>query len=1217
MPKVVPVAPLAPKGTTPRSGRLLPAIGDRSEAATTPRSHWEPTPPALPAPRPALQRTEDVAAVLPPKIGAALDDHLSMLALEEWLASANGAFPAKASSFESRLLYCEARLQHLDRLAAKLPRPSPVLTAAVMRLMYEAFETLPAALSGPCMELASYIERSVYSEERLGEAEMSQMRKVVDNPVDRVPHFSVAMRQQVQLERTERKAHAMQRVVEGHFARREKVLNFIIRLQGEERYVLRSWLFKFWAFSFKKRRQRMEAMANLVLSTPQDVVTPFVSWRLFVSERHVERARVECHKDDMEASDVANQIAEIEIENERQLERLEEALAQSTIMKEKCSQEMKEYERLQNLWSVTQPELLLSVAVKSLDLLFGFIIREARFEGLALRRRLGGISATGLAPPELLAASKNPSSPQPDIEAEQVIIIWLNSLVDRAKIAAWHLCDTQLLPEEQLRLQNVMEADEVDDLSCLDDSIAFCAAFAVIKAERDGLDFNVDDLAPLDERDLDTRAQRVCAQLASLVPVISGKSLLSPEDLVYGTNTRLTSRFLACLFLVEPLLPEAVEPQDQDDGSDAVSDLEDDLDAENLDEMELKDRRRRSSNLARTKARAARCTMRHVYVKRRRSNVSDGDSDEEGEEPREEAEEVNRFTSIVEDQSISPLLEDILRAVEEHAGGLAWEQLQDHSPLLHYGGEETHELATTSAEQLLLRWINVQLHDLYHMPVENFGSDLQDGKALWMLLQAVVPELVPAESEPEKVEERAEMIATIVLRCTDFELLTATAIVEGQSDVLAAFLAQLFLARPNLKPRSDSLLAMHLKLLETTVTSGLATLSQAREATMLGNSAVMSYCSRLNDQWNEISLALQFVQEVREKTEAVQNLMHVFLSDTLACRARGKPRTMLDAKEAREFLLYTSLSPEHAQILALKDGMDNSVISKVEEVLRKSFRLVRDFFRYYQTATAQGTQGVTLENLMRLYQDCKLRSRELAPHHIEVIFNDFFEKIGSESVLFPQGFVAVLVQCAKLKFGMSYVTMGEQVAQLIEHHLKPNQLHDSATIFQRIIYDPAVREVLNNHSHELHIVYELYAMADFSDIVALQNASTMNIKEFMMLLTHCKMLDETLTETAVHDIFEGIQQSAVDGEQEEGGLDDADELAFSEFLDGIVAITAYKAPDPFTPFNERVEAFVLSLFDALRHYWSRRRISPEVDSMLNALQKKLLTQAQTQAQSNT
>lgn len=106
-------------------------------------------------------------------------------------------------------------------------------------------------------------------------------------------------------------------------AHRRSVLEFIARLQQDERLVLQRWLFRFWVMTFNHRRFQISKVATSLLTTPQDIVTPFLSWRLWVSELRLERAKAECDTKDKEASAMANRITEVEIENEdyqRQLE---------------------------------------------------------------------------------------------------------------------------------------------------------------------------------------------------------------------------------------------------------------------------------------------------------------------------------------------------------------------------------------------------------------------------------------------------------------------------------------------------------------------------------------------------------------------------------------------------------------------------------------------------------------------------------------------------------------------------------------------------------------------------------------------------------------------------------------------------------------------------------------------------------------------------------
>merc|ERR1719515_521114 len=100
------------------------------------------------------------------------------------------------------------------------------------------------------------------------------------------------------------------------------------------------------------------------------------------------------------------------------------------------------------------------------------------------------------------------------------------------------------------------------------------------------------------------------------------------------------------------------------------------------------------------------------------------------------------------------------------------------------------------------------------------------------------------------------------------------------------------------------------------------------------------------------------------------------------------------------------------------------------------------------------------------------------------------------------------------------------------------------------------------------------------------------------MLGHCDMMDELFDEAVVNTIFENIQQEedtdelvSIGGDDEGGrlkfrfghlatsvdeaqqgleGVGDDNELAFSEFIDGLVAIVMYKDPNPFVPFHDRV-----------------------------------------------
>jgi len=928
----------------------------------------------------------------------------------------------------------------------------------------------------------------------------------------------------VVLERLEDRCQVLQRLVDDQLEQRRSVLEFIGRLQGDERLALQGWLFHYWVLTCTHRKSRMKQLAGAVLNIPSDVVTPFLTWRIFVARCRLDKAKQRCEVTDTQASRVANRITEVEIENAEQQRKLQKSLDASALLKSSCFLEQEENDRLQRVWDETKPELLLEVLAHSLEFLFTLITSSASLLRLSLRQRIANRDVSLLYTTKSIAVG--------ECSVDDHLVRWINHCLALARTAAAKqqnlLSLTTSTAVARGHLETIMKARDVKNFTeDLADSVALCALLAVLRAQKDGRDFSAADLSCLQERDTEIRAERLCVEFRFLAPTAQARCLLHPIDIAGGRTERL-SVFLTSLFLHEPLLPVL----------------------------------------------------------------------EEGT-PKEEM------------LANAQLIDDLLKKLERHAATAAWQPPDDPTPLLH-GGEDFQALATASTEQLLLRWANVQLASVFHRPVENFGSDLQDGEAIGLLLSVVAPEVMEFSEDPE---ERLDCIISAAVRCTDFELLTAQVILEGQSDMLAAFLAQLFLSRPNLAAKPNSLLAMHLGLLEQICIDAFQTFSNPND-----QQQIIKMCMQLDSQWAEFTLAAQTVDEAAKAMQGVNSRMRTFLGDTLAHRAQGRPRVMLDAKEARELLIYTSLNAAHVQSLFVTEAVDSFVISRLEDVMRKHFHLLREVFRFYSVPTATGSgSGMTLEGVMKLYQDCKLRSKVLAPRHIEVLFVDHLDASAAQDrALSPGSFVEVLVGCANLKFKEKIETPHEQLAFLIENHLKPHACQETASLFQHMAYNVKVRNILESHVRELKIIFQLYATMDTSSAEAMQRAHTMNIEEFRMLLQHCEMMDGTFTESAMREIFDGIQQSATaEAEEDEGGvgseggeddaqgIDDDEELSLSEFLDGLVAIAAYKFPDPFTAFDKRVNQFILKLFSAVQRHWSRKRISPHVDNMLNALQKKL------------
>lgn len=731
---------------------------------------------------------------LHPSLDAAVDDEISMMVLEEW-STAHNEIPGQQGAYDSQLLYCEAQLKKLERMTKKLKNPSPVVTAAVCDLLHKTLYTLPPLLQNVCGRLMGHIEHAIYSEETAEKTEAAHIAPALQSWLRKVPHYVVVRRQQAMLDRLEKKSTETQELVDKHLLRRRNVVELLARMQYEERHILQQWLFKYWAATYKEQKSRIEKMAQVMLTIPHDIVTPFVSWRLYVSQRRLDKARAECDAVDIEASSVANRITEVEMENDEQRKRLHESLKIASELKTQCADQQQEHSRLRRLWDATQPELLLSVLAQSLEFFFGLVLRAAKFSGLEMRQKLVGKDINALV--EGLADIE-------EVDVETLVINWINLALKCGKTAAEGILQSgHASQDEATRLQTIMEMPNVTSFEDLCDSAALCIVYAILMARWEGRRLNVDDLWPLDERDLDLRAGNLCSVLSMLAPTDRARSLLSSNDVVNG-NPQM-ALCLASIMLKEPLLPDI-----------------------------------------------------------------SGTVDEATSEKQKQ------------------LLEGVLAKIEKFVGAIGQERMEDPSILL-IGGEDNQSLATISSEQLLLRWVNVQLSANYenHRPVENFCSDLQDGDALGKLMATIAPEVASA-ALPSDFEERIDEVVVRIGRVTDFELLTANAILDGQSDLLASVLAQLFLARPNLETKKESLLSMHLDLLQSYCCHSLPILAEPDNA-----AKVMELCVELEEHWPEIMLAFQTVQDANKTVAGIRSRMKIFLGDTLVHRAHGKPTPWL------------------------------------------------------------------------------------------------------------------------------------------------------------------------------------------------------------------------------------------------------------------------------------------------------------------------------------
>ena len=225
------------------------------------------------------------------------------------------------------------------------------------------------------------------------------------------------------------------------------------------------------------------------------------------------------------------------------------------------------------------------------------------------------------------------------------------------------------------------------------------------------------------------------------------------------------------------------------------------------------------------------------------------------------------------------------------------------------------------------------------------------------------------------------------------------AVVEGQSDMLACFLAALLLVRPNLAAQPDSLLAMHLQLLEQVCGDGFAALSVDNP------SETMKFCLELDSCWTEFRLAAQAVQEASKTMSGIMERVHTFLGETLSHRARGQPKTMLDAKELREFHLYTSVNVDRLSQTLAKDRVHGLSLAsswheghRETETQRSRQRGSRDssFGRVHGGHPWSGGSLRGLQ-LSRWHFKCEPSLQVLNDHHISLTYQISVTKMGGQA----------------------------------------------------------------------------------------------------------------------------------------------------------------------------------------------------------------------------
>jgi DNA replicative helicase MCM subunit Mcm2 (Cdc46/Mcm family) len=164
-----------------------------------------------------------------------------------------------------------------------------------------------------------------------------------------------------------------------------------------------------------------------------------------------------------------------------------------------------------------------------------------------------------------------------------------------------------------------------------------------------------------------------------------------------------------------------------------------------------------------------------------------------------------------------------------------------------------------------------------------------------------------------------------------------------------------------------------------------------------------------------------------------------------------------------------------------------------------------------------------------MVRDCGLEDESLSAAQLDIIFTraDLDDDLLRNNILEPHDYVEALVRIASAhataKKGSSAVTpeeVSEALTRLLEDTVAAKAGKSEADAFRVILDLPAVRNVYRTHRDDLRLIFAKYAAADMA---AVNKKTTMNFKEFEMLLKDGNLLSGGLTQQVVNKIFANVQ----------------------------------------------------------------------------------------------
>lgn len=518
-------------------------------------------------------------------------------------------------------------------------------------------------------------------------------------------------------------------------------------------------------------------------------------------------------------------------------------------------------------------------------------------------------------------------------------------------------------------------------------------------------------------------------------------------------------------------------------------------------------------------------------------------------------------------------------AVDASTRDLRLVMLQDESLQIFEGIE---------LNDLLFRWVNFHLDKSGHARrLSNFGTDLMDGVCYTVLLHQIAPsecnldglnKLDPTERVAGVIESLSKLGFGGII--TAEEILGAAM---ANGNIQRLLLIELFLSRPCLF--NEVCLVDTERELLSELRSTWVQRKNTQDTTPVSTEDLQRMMRMFVRCREDLASKTELIKQTLERFKLVKGrldqetqvifAMHLH-GTTDADRAAATQSAGGDGSQTtlQELEIYTKVRFDRLRDVFSKEHDPQAEMGKVQQILVKSFGDLRKWYRHYARSG-----GMDRAEYWSFTKSCKLISASLNTALADLIYvkaatPDSKTEAGAaedtDRELSASEFAECLVRIADVRSQQGPIS--DRLERLLEHDIRPRALQSDMDRFRREINAQPVRAVFAKHRSKLQKVFRFYASYDVRTDAAKKHVSTMNFAEFLAMIKDAGMMDASLNQGRLMQVFGNVQQDllATQAEEQEP-LDSTSELVYMEFLEALCALSVYRFPDPYMPLAQKVD----------------------------------------------